>query len=148
MSVPPGTIVVTAKAPPTAPSRLATAFREAILAGLVTLGLCIPIVAWRAEPDLQNNLVLTTRFGLVAYVVASIVGARFLAALLDDWRARAVAVAGFFIAMWGTSFLHGIPILPLDGFARLGMGVALIAVAFALDTWLASRKPPAGSRFS
>lgn len=50
------------------------AFKSALLAALVTLGLAFPIVALRTDTNLSNQLVLTERWGLT-FILAGIVGA-------------------------------------------------------------------------
>ena len=67
---------------PAAPGRdLKAAFKEAGFAALVTLGLCIPIIAWGTRQNMDNVLVLDPRWDAVAWAVAIVFVGRFLVAL-------------------------------------------------------------------
>ncbi len=57
------------------------AAREAGIAALVMLGLCVPIIAWRTDQSLNNQLVLATRWDAVAIACAIVFVGRFLVAL-------------------------------------------------------------------
>jgi branched-chain amino acid transport system permease protein len=59
------------------------ALKDATLAALVTLGLCIPIVLLRTDQTQTVNLGLTPRIGMVASFVAAVFGARMLYHLLQ-----------------------------------------------------------------
>lgn len=52
----------------------ADALKKALIAGLVTLGLCFPIVALRTDANFSNQLVLIPRWGL-AFTLAAIAAA-------------------------------------------------------------------------
>ncbi|WP_332698028.1 high-affinity branched-chain amino acid ABC transporter permease LivM [Bosea sp. (in: a-proteobacteria)] len=62
------------------------ALKEAGFAGLVTLGLCIPIVAWSTRQNIENQLVLDPRWDTVAWAVAIVFVGRFLMALRQQTR--------------------------------------------------------------
>lgn len=67
---------------PAAPGRdLKAAFKEAGFAALVTLGLCIPIIAWGTRQNMDNVLVLDPRWDAVAWAVGIVFVGRFLVAL-------------------------------------------------------------------
>ena len=106
---------------------------EAGAAGLVTLGLCVPIVAWRTQTDANNNLVLIARWPLVALCVGAVFCARLLLSLLADRRARALALAGAAIDAWLvwrlTQSGADRPIL----FSLLAVGVGAVATAFWIE---------------
>jgi branched-chain amino acid transport system permease protein len=72
----------TALAPPAAARAgsvdLAAALKEAGLAALVTLGLCIPIIAYRTDQSSNVDLVLRSRWNVVALFCALAFGARLL----------------------------------------------------------------------
>ncbi|WP_449256179.1 high-affinity branched-chain amino acid ABC transporter permease LivM [Bosea sp. (in: a-proteobacteria)] len=65
---------------------LGAAFKEAGFAALVTLGLCIPIIAWGTRQNLDNVLVLDPRWGAVAWAVGIVFVGRFLVALRQQSR--------------------------------------------------------------
>src|SRR5258705_5544678 len=80
-----------------APVRLpiAHALKDASLSAVVTFGLCFPIVAYRTEQDINNVLVLQSRWGLVLIACAIVFGARLLYNLTP---ARAAKVKGASLA--------------------------------------------------
>ena len=65
------------------------ALRDAALAGLIAFGLFLPLIGFNTVQNIHNELVLETRWPLLAAMVAIIAGGRFLYALLiAPWRAR------------------------------------------------------------
>ncbi len=46
------------------------AIRDAILAGVIALGIFGPLVGLKTEQNMQNELIITTRWGTVAIIVA------------------------------------------------------------------------------
>ena len=54
------------------------ALREAGLTAFIAFGLLLPLVGFRTITDIRNNLVLTTRWNLLAGLVIFIAVARFL----------------------------------------------------------------------
>lgn len=62
------------------------ALKEAVFAGLVTLGLCIPIISWGTRQNIENQLVLDPRWDTVAWAVAIVFVGRFLMALRQQTR--------------------------------------------------------------
>ena len=60
---------------------LKAAFKEAGFAALVTLGLCIPIIAWGTRQNMDNVLVLDPRWDAVAWAVGIVFVGRFLMTL-------------------------------------------------------------------
>jgi branched-chain amino acid transport system permease protein len=66
---------------------VAELIRDAGFAALITLGLCIPIVAYRTRQDINNQLVLDARWDTVVWAVALV----FLGKLLIGWRQNARA---------------------------------------------------------
>jgi branched-chain amino acid transport system permease protein len=99
------------------PGRLPEALKQAAFAGLITAGLGFPIIALRAEPDISNRLALDTRWSWLLTAILLITVARFLSLMLDDWRARAIAMTGLLFAAFG---------IGTAGFAEKG-AAALIA---------------------
>jgi branched-chain amino acid transport system permease protein len=53
-----------------ASSHLAVALKHASLTALLAFGLCVPVVAWRTETDINNVLILQPRWDVVAVVCA------------------------------------------------------------------------------
>src|SRR5215207_5723194 len=62
------------------------ALKDAGLAALVTLGLCIPIMAYRTEQTQGVDLLLRPRWGLVALLCALAFGGRLLVHTLGARR--------------------------------------------------------------
>ncbi|MBN9000130.1 MAG: high-affinity branched-chain amino acid ABC transporter permease LivM [Rhizobiales bacterium] len=56
----------------------AAAVRDAILAGVIALGIFGPLVGLKTDQNMQKELVLQTRWGLVAIIVGIVVVGRFL----------------------------------------------------------------------
>ncbi len=54
------------------------AIRDAILAGVIALGIFGPLVGLKTEQNMQNELIITTRWGTVAIIVAIVIFGRFL----------------------------------------------------------------------
>src|SRR5262245_19577957 len=58
------------------------ALREDALAGLIAFGLFLPLIGFNTVQNIRNELVLETRWPLLAVFVAIIAGGRFLHSLL------------------------------------------------------------------
>ncbi|MCX5516088.1 branched-chain amino acid ABC transporter permease [Kaistia algarum] len=56
----------------------AAAVKDAILSGVIALGIFGPLVGLKTEQNMRNELVLNTRWGLVAIIVGIVVVGRFL----------------------------------------------------------------------
>lgn len=56
----------------------ARALREAVFAGLITLGLFVLFVGLKSDQNIRNELILTQRWGLLAIFVAVAMVGRFL----------------------------------------------------------------------
>jgi branched-chain amino acid transport system permease protein len=68
---------------------LARALREGALAGLVAFGLFLPLIGFKTVQNIRNELVLETRWPLLAAMVAIIAGGRFIYSLLiAPWLAE------------------------------------------------------------
>src|SRR3954454_10038192 len=65
---------------------LAAALKDAGLAALVTLGLCIPIIAYKTDQSIANELVLVPRWGLVGALCAAAFAVRFAVRLAGARR--------------------------------------------------------------
>jgi branched-chain amino acid transport system permease protein len=106
---------------PVATNRLTTAIREALSAALLTLGLSIPIVALRTEQNMENQLVLQSRWWLVAWLVAAAFAARFLYVVMPRAEAPLKKAAAMVISpnlsraisVGGLIFLAAYPLLAL-----------------------------------
>src|SRR5258708_546179 len=65
------------------------ALRQAAITGLIAFGLLLPLIGFNTVQNIRNELILETRWPLLAAMVAIIAGGRFLHALLiAAWRAR------------------------------------------------------------
>ena len=74
---------------PAARVDLVRALRQAALAGLIAFGLFLPLIGFNTVQNIRNELVLETRWPLLAAFVAIIAGGRFLyALLLAPWFAH------------------------------------------------------------
>ena len=67
--------------------------REGAIAGLVAFGLFLPLIGFKTVQNIRNELVLETRWPLLAALVAIIAAGRFLYALViaPGWRAAPCA---------------------------------------------------------
>src|SRR5262247_3891090 len=71
---------------------VARALREGALAGLIAFGLLLPLIGFNTVQNIHNELVLETRWPLLAVLVAVVAGIRFLHELLiAPWLARRAA---------------------------------------------------------
>jgi branched-chain amino acid transport system permease protein len=84
---------MTTDAPNSVPSvDILRALRQAALAGLVAFGLFLPLIGFDTVQNIRNELVLETRWPLLAAFVAAIAAGRFVYALLiEPWQARRAA---------------------------------------------------------
>jgi len=68
---------------------LGRAVREAAFAGLIAFGILLPLIGFNTVQNIRNELVLETRWPLLAAMVAIITAGRFLHALvIAPWLAR------------------------------------------------------------
>ncbi|MDB5572251.1 MAG: branched-chain amino acid transporter permease [Hyphomicrobiales bacterium] len=117
------------------PTRLGKALRDAGFAALVAAALSFPILALRAEADMNNTLVLEQRWSWILVAAAAVGSARFFASLLDDWRARAAAVLGAWALLFGAGLAVFSRLLDRDALVwALGAGVLLLAYAWFQET--------------
>src|SRR5437016_10253243 len=58
------------------------ALREAALAGLIAFGLFLPLIGFNTVQNIRNELILETRWPLLAILAAVIAGGRLLHALV------------------------------------------------------------------
>jgi branched-chain amino acid transport system permease protein len=111
------------------------ALRDAGWTALLAFGLFLPLIGFQTVQNINRELVLDTRFGLLAIFVAIVAGGRLTYSLvIAPWRARAVArpapVApsrlGRALAKWFTPFAIGFVIVyPIIAVAITGIGGAL-----------------------
>jgi branched-chain amino acid transport system permease protein len=66
---------------------MAAAFKDAAFAALITLGLCVPLVAYGTRQNINNELVLDPRWDAVGWAIAVVFVGRFLMALRGQQRA-------------------------------------------------------------
>jgi branched-chain amino acid transport system permease protein len=75
--------------PPAARVDIVRALRDAALAGLIAFGLFLPLIGFKTVQNIHNELIIETRWPLLAVLVAIIAGGRFLhALLLAPWLER------------------------------------------------------------
>ena len=114
-------------------TRLQTALREASFAGLIAGLLSFPILALRVESDMNNRLVLEERWPFMGVAVIAIFVARFIASMLDDWRARGLAILGAWAILFSLALLvfpdRPQPIL-IGAFAAVGAALLTLALYF------------------
>src|SRR5205085_7004301 len=63
------------------------ALRQAALAGLIGFGLLLPLIGFNTVQNIRNELVLETRWPLLAIFVALIAAGRFVHVLWQQWSA-------------------------------------------------------------
>src|SRR5436309_10964389 len=70
-------------------SRVVGALRQAAITGLIAFGLLLPLIGFNTVQNIRNELVLETRWPLLAALVALVAGGRFVQAfLLTPWLVR------------------------------------------------------------
>lgn len=115
-------------------SRISDAVKQSAFAGLIVAGLSFPIIALRAEPDIRNQLALQSRWSWLVTAVLLISAARFLGLMLDDFRARTLAIVGLLFIAFGFGsawFADGAAIALV--LSTILAGSAAIAAAFFMD---------------
>lgn len=124
----------TAKAPAAAASKrdFKAALKEAGFAALVTLGLCIPIIAWGTRQNMDNVLVLDPRWDAVAWAVAIVFVGRLLVVLRQQGRDEKKALVRILPHGTIAFFQRHSGLFSLFG---LGFLVAFPAIAIGLTGW-------------
>jgi len=73
---------------------LGRALRAAAMAGFIAFALFVPLIGFNTVQNMRNELVLETRFDLLAVLVAIVAGGAFLNTLfLEPWRLRRIEAA-------------------------------------------------------
>ena len=128
-------------------SRFSKALRDAGFAGLIALGLSFPILALRAEADMDNRLVLEPRWTWSIAAALGVALARLLASLMDDWRARACAIVGAWATLFGAgaAFFSRLPNQSVIAWA-LGAGAFLLAAGLWLETRRSAAAQPVSAK--
>jgi branched-chain amino acid transport system permease protein len=116
---------------------LGPALKEAAFAALVTFGLCIPIIAWETQQDLNNRLVLNPRWDAVAWAVAIVFIGRLLVALNKQRRARGGAPIMALPKSTGGFFAR---IQPLLGPLAIGFLFAFPVIVIYTSGWAGALK--------
>ncbi len=109
----------------------AGALKDAGLAALVTLGLCVPLVLLRTDQSQGPNIVLTPRFGLVAIFVALVFGGRLLYHGLLAHRAGRPIIAQK--AAPPRIVTDGVPWSKVALYAFMGVALTYPAIMVALN---------------
>jgi len=126
---------------------LAPALKDASIAAGITAVLCFPIVALRTYEDMNNRLVIESRWSWMAIAVFAVFTGRFIAACFADWRPRALAVAGSWAIFWVIVLAFGGSSDTKGATLRLVIGLAMIGAAFFWDRRIARPQAvPAGPR--
>src|SRR6202165_396366 len=105
------------------------ACRDAAIAALIACGLLLPLIGFNTVQNIHNELILETRWPLLAILVAIIAGGRFIHSLLiAPWLERSATRSRRDSAFTGVS--HFTPwMIPFT------LGFAILYPALAL--WLA-----------
>ncbi len=101
---------------------------------MIAIGLSFPILALGAEPDINNQLALQTRWSWMFTAAVLIGSARFFAVMLDSSRARLLAIAGLLCTAFGfgTWYFAGIADPKIVG-GTIAAGVLAMLAAFPAD---------------
>ncbi len=118
------TVSETSSAAARPPVDVARAFKDAAFAALVMLGLSIPILSFRSEQNMNNQLVLAERWDAVAIACALVFVARLAGAWL--WRERVGAARSKPLTM--PAFMK-----PLAGPAGLALVVVYPMLMLAIN---------------
>src|SRR5438067_5955956 len=71
--------------PPASRVDIIRALREAALAGLIAFGLFLPLIGFNTVQNIRNELVLETRWPLLATFVGIVAAGRLIYALWQQW---------------------------------------------------------------
>ncbi|HEY7386343.1 MAG TPA: high-affinity branched-chain amino acid ABC transporter permease LivM [Beijerinckiaceae bacterium] len=131
MDAPHSTVATPARVSLASNAELVAALKDAAIAALVTFGLCIPIIAYRTDLSMDNQLILRPRWGLVALMCALAFALRLIVRMLGRHRhlatARPQALA-----------THAEDLSLLQRAGKLGLPLFLgIALTFPLLVYLA-----------
>ena len=114
----------------------ATALKQSLVAAAVAAGLAFPILALRAEPDLDNHLVLIDRWQLMLWAAAIVFAGNLLGQIPRIGRTLQwlLFAAGAAIVLWmlASAMRSGFPIagrLLLTGLVAIAGGGALALTA-------------------
>jgi len=91
---------------PQTQSRFITALRDTAFVGLLTAGLCFPLIALRAEADMNNHLELQQRWSWLVAATIAMAASRFITSIFDRLAARIVGVIGVWLILFagGTAY--------------------------------------------
>lgn len=113
------------------------ALKSALIASLIMLGLCFPILAYRTETDFSNALILRSQWGFVFSLVAATFVLRFILTLLLSLRReqkpvrqtqekdRSRSTGRIMSTLFATAGIAALIAFPLATLAALGPGASL-----------------------
>ena len=120
--------------PPKTHSGFIAALRDAAFVGLITAGLCFPLIALRAEADMDNHLVLQQRWSWLVSATIAMAASRFIASIFERLAARIAGVSGVWLLLFagGTAY-YAADTHPGVIAGCTVAGLLLIALAAALN---------------
>jgi branched-chain amino acid transport system permease protein len=104
---------------PSGENLVSKAVKDALIVGIVALGLFVVLIGLRSDQNIRNELILVQRWGLLASLVAACMAARFaMTAFLEPWaaerrltRAQAKAAAGEMPQSWFMTNFYKLAVL-------------------------------------
>ncbi|MDH7799825.1 MULTISPECIES: high-affinity branched-chain amino acid ABC transporter permease LivM [unclassified Beijerinckia] len=114
--------------------RLARALRDAAFVGLITAGLCFPMIALRAEADMTNHLVLLQRWEWLVGATMAMFAFRFASSMLNTKMARVLAALAIALLLYaaGHAYFAAFPSATTIAFGLIA-GAIVLALAIAAD---------------
>nr|WP_246088886.1 high-affinity branched-chain amino acid ABC transporter permease LivM [Phreatobacter stygius] len=85
----------------------AGAIKDGLFAGLIALGVFGPLIGFKTVVDMQNRLILETRWGLLASIVLTVAAGRFLISAYQRRRADTPTAKPAFV--WPAAVSKGLP---------------------------------------
>ncbi len=122
---------------------IGAALKDALVAGLVTLGLTVPLVGLKTETQSDYQLVVTTRWGTVAVMVAIVVVGRFLLTMFVWPRAETFHVpqaarragAGLARSLGPALFAFALLLPAIPGTGRYELDLGILILTYVMLGW-------------